>query len=321
MPSVSEYVYFFSKPQYSTVLTAYRAVRYCTYVRALVFEETRRFNINGCYGQRNMADDAAESVSLFKRLTESLASVQEKNDRLLEAIEIAESRSATGSASEVPLLKNLRARLSAVHAPNAALVRDLKRAGELFESKATTFQASKKRYDQLYDELKVEKHDIEQRAGQLDKEAKLFEKEKNEWKEKLEAAKKEISEQNDRLSLLSDRLAGTKTALESRQSDLVTQRVLFEEERLVTRLDGSSSLELNELNELKTQVKVQIGRAMEAENARMKAELTLHQMREEMKQLYRVNERLRREACQSRHTSTKTLQQFEKRTMEGRYKS
>jgi chromosome segregation ATPase len=261
-----------------------------------------------------MADDAAESLALFKRLTESLTSVQEKNDRLLEAVEIAESKSATGSASEVPLLKNLRARLSAVHAPNAALVRDLKRAGELFESKATSFQASKKRYDELYDQLEVEKLDVKHRASQLDQEVKFFEKEKSEWKEKLEAAKAEISEQNERLSLLSDRLAGTKTALESRENDLTNQRVLFEEERLVTRLEGPSSLEMDEL---KAQIKAQISRAMEAENARMKAELTLHQMREEMKQLNKVNERLRRETCQSRQTSTKTLQQFEKRTIEG----
>jgi hypothetical protein len=260
-----------------------------------------------------MADDAAESLALFKRLTESLTSVQEKNDRLLEAVEIAESKSATGSASEVPLLKNLRARLSAVHAPNAALVRDLKRAGELFESKATSFQASKKRYDELYDQLEVEKLDVKHRASQLDQEVKFFEKEKSEWKEKLEAAKAEISEQNERLSLLSDRLAGTKTALESRENDLTNQRVLFEEERLVTRLEGPSSLEMDEL---KAQIKAQISRAMEAENARMKAELTLHQMREEMKQLNKVNERLRRETCQSRQTSTKTLQQFEKRTIE-----
>ena len=262
-----------------------------------------------------MADDAAESMSLFKRLTDSLLSVQEKNDRLLEAIEIAESKSVTTSSSEVPLLKNLRARLSAVHAPNAALVRDLKRAGQLFETKATAFEASKTRYDRLHDELKVEKRQLEQRWRQLDEEAKSFRKEKSDWKEKLDAAKREISEQNDHLSVLSDRLAGTKTVLDSRESDLVTQRVLFEEERLTRTLDHRPSDV--ELNEMKSQIKFQIERAMEAENARLKAELAAHQLREETKQMSKTNERLRREATQSRQTSTRTLQQFEKRTSEG----
>ena len=65
------------------------------------------------------------------RLEENLTKASDKNDALLESLETAEARALVSTTSdssltsEVTLLRNLRARLAASHAPNSALRRDL----------------------------------------------------------------------------------------------------------------------------------------------------------------------------------------------------
>ena len=203
---------------------------------------------------------AEEALSLFAKLTSSLETIHEKNDRVLEALEAAETKAMTASSSEAPLLKNLRARLSAVHAPNANLVRDLKRAAALFENEYKDVLSSKKRHETLQRELDVDRRELGRRETAFAAERKAFMREKSNWTEKLDAAKREIVEQNDRLADLSERLAGTKTALDLRESELVSERIALEEERLAGKVekrarDADGGPSYREIDELKRQVK------------------------------------------------------------------
>ena len=58
--------------------------------------------------------------------------------------------------------------------------------------------------------LTHENHDLEARISSYEQERTTFEEERAEWKEESERAKQDIVEQNDRLTILSHRLSGTK---------------------------------------------------------------------------------------------------------------
>ena len=59
-----------------------------------------------------------------------------------------------------------------------------------------------------------------------------FESERATWREELDRARQDVIEQQDRLTVLSQQLAGTKVTLEARTNELASQRIAFEEERL-----------------------------------------------------------------------------------------
>jgi hypothetical protein len=76
---------------------------------------------------REVVSEAKTTSDLLTRLQESLARAADKNDSLLEAIETTEARATREGqgGSELSLLRNLRARLAACHAPNSNIQRDL----------------------------------------------------------------------------------------------------------------------------------------------------------------------------------------------------
>ena len=63
-------------------------------------------------------------------------------------------------------------------------------------------------------QLKHENHDLEARIKSYEQERTKFEEERAEWKGDLDQARQEIIEQNDRLAVLSQSLAGTKVRIE-----------------------------------------------------------------------------------------------------------
>ena len=67
-----------------------------------------------------------------------------------------------------------------------------------------------KQYQELNIKLQQESKDMDEQQSQLDKEQKAFEEERENWKRHLQQAKIQITEQNDRLALLSQQLTGTK---------------------------------------------------------------------------------------------------------------
>lgn len=67
-----------------------------------------------------------------------------------------------------------------------------------------------KQYQDLNVKLQQENKDLEEQQNQLINEQRIFEEEREDWKRHLEQAKIEITEQNDRLALLSQQLTGTK---------------------------------------------------------------------------------------------------------------
>ena len=163
------------------------------------------------------------------RIQENLTKSQDKNDALLEAIETAEARALdmhSASSGETNLLRNLRARLAATHSPNALLKQDLSTfAGktsiitkyklyisdlEEFQKRFKMLDVTLKQYQELNIKLQQESKDMDEQQSQLDKEQKAFEEERENWKRHLQQAKIQITEQNDRLALLSQQLTGTK---------------------------------------------------------------------------------------------------------------
>ncbi len=62
----------------------------------------------------------------------------------------------------------------------------------------------------LKKQLTHEHHDLEVRIKSYEEERKKFEEERAEWKEEAQRGHQEILEQNDRLTVLSQQLAGTK---------------------------------------------------------------------------------------------------------------
>ncbi len=59
------------------------------------------------------------------RLQDSLTQATNKNNSLLESLETVESRAIDYNNGELSLIRNLRARLSATHLPNAELRKSL----------------------------------------------------------------------------------------------------------------------------------------------------------------------------------------------------
>lgn len=62
-------------------------------------------------------------------------------------------------------------------------------------------------------QLTHENHDLEARITSYEQERTQFEEERAEWKEESERAQEDIIEQNDRLTVLSQRLSGAKVII------------------------------------------------------------------------------------------------------------
>lgn len=258
--------------------------------------------------------ESKEVSELLHRLIENLTKAIDKNEGLLESIESSEIRS---SGAETGVLRNLRARLAATHAPNSALRRDFKTFSEVFHNRYNDLDQTAKSVEKINLDLKLKQKSLEEELTALQASKEAHEKEKIDWKEKLELARKEILEQDGRLTVLSQQLAGAKNALEKRTNDLATERIAFEEERLLTKTD--TNIANSEAAELQQKLREQILKNVELENALLKAELGLHQTVERVNQLTMTNERLQRELTQSRQATTRAVKQFERKTVDGNY--
>ena len=256
--------------------------------------------------------ESKEVSELLLRLIENLAKAIDKNEGLLESIESSEVRS---SGAESGVLRNLRARLAATHAPNAALRRDLKTFSGTFQQRYNDLDQTAKSVEAINLDLKLKQKSLGEELIALQDSKESHEKEKTDWKEKLELARKEILEQDDRLTVLSQQLSGTKNALERRTNDLATERIAFEEERLLTKTD--TTIANSEAAELQQRLREQILKNVELENSLLKAELGLHQTVERLNQLTITNERLQRDLVQSRQATTRAVKQFERKTVDG----
>lgn len=279
--------------------------------------ETSKQKMESANTEADQVSEAAKEFAVLAReLQENLTKAEAKNESLLEAIESSESKSTAGQTSDAPLLRNLRARLAAAHAPNAALRRELGRFMGLFERRFKDLDRMTKEYSKLLLELKVEKRHFEEDKEDVQKRKRAFEKEREEWREKLEDARTEIQEQNDRLAVLADQLSGAKVALDSQTRDLASRRLAFEEEKL-ERDDREFTALDTEAEELRQRLREQIVRNSKLEDSLLQAELALHQKVESVMSLSATKERLQRDLMQSRQACSKALRQFEKRTNEG----
>lgn len=258
--------------------------------------------------------ESKEVSELLLRLTENLTKAIDKNEGLLESIESSEIKS---SGAETGVLRNLRARLAATHAPNSALRRDFKTFSEIFHQRYNDLDRTAKSVGEINLDLKLKQKSLEEELIGLQASKEVHEKDKTEWKEKLELARREILEQDDRLTVLSQQLTGAKNTLEKRTNDLATERIAFEEEKLLTKAD--TSIANSEAAELQQKLREQILKNVELENTLLKAELGLHQTVERVNQLTTTNDRLQRDLVQSRQTSTRAVKQFERKTVEGLY--
>lgn len=161
-------------------------------------------------------------------MQENLTKVQDKNETLLEAIETAEARALdiSSSSSELSLLRNLRARLAASHAPNAELKNDLPIIASewkwfihciffpylltaSFKERFQSLDQTLKQYKELNIKLQQDDKDMKEQQDKLDKEREEFDTERQKWQRHIEQARNDITEQNDRLTLLSQQLTGT----------------------------------------------------------------------------------------------------------------
>ncbi|XP_019862856.1 PREDICTED: centrosomal protein of 290 kDa-like [Amphimedon queenslandica] len=160
----------------------------------------------------SVLDKSRELSALLTRLEENLTKSQDKNDALLEAIETAETRALdmSASASELSLLRNLRARLAASHAPNAELKNDLPILIKSFKEKFQSLDLALKQYKELTIKLQQDDKDMKEQQDKLNKEREIFNEEREKWQRHIEQARNDISEQNDRLTFLSQQLTGTK---------------------------------------------------------------------------------------------------------------
>ncbi len=87
-------------------------------------------------------NSSKQLAELLQKIQENIARASNKNESLLEAIESSEAKASLSGSNEVartisvllltlsikfqvPLLRNIRARLAAAHTPNSALRRDL----------------------------------------------------------------------------------------------------------------------------------------------------------------------------------------------------
>ena len=258
---------------------------------------------------------AKDFTVLAKELQENLSKACAKNEALLEAIESSEAKS-TEPSSEVPFLRNMRARLAAAHAPNAALRRELSKFMGIFEKRFKELDETTKEYDRLVLALKVEKRNLEGQNVGLQKRKLEHEKERSEWKQKLEDARTEIQDQNDRLAVLADQLSGAKVALDSQTRELASRRLAFEEEKL-SREEEEFRASDTEAEELRQRLRQQILKNSELEDKLLRTELALHQKEEVIATMSSSKERLQRDLMQSRQSSTRAVKQFDQRTNEG----
>ena len=67
-------------------------------------------------------------------------------------------------------------------------------------------------YEELRKKQLVDQRDLEDRLKRQEEEREKFESERAEWKEELERVQLDIIEQNDRLTVLSEQLAGAKVS-------------------------------------------------------------------------------------------------------------
>ena len=258
--------------------------------------------------------ESKEVNELLLCLIENLTKAIDKNEGLLESIESSELRS---SGAETGILRNLRARLAATHAPNSALRRDLKTFSEIFRQRYNDLDQTAKSVEKINLELKSKQKVLDDELIALQASKEAHEKDMADWKEKLESARKEILEQDDRLTVLAQQLAGAKNTIEKRTNDLATERIAFEEEKLLTKTD--MTITDSEAVELQQNLREQILKNVELENNLLKAELSLHQTVERVNQLTTANERLQRNLIQSRQVSTRAIKQFERKTVDGNF--
>jgi chromosome segregation ATPase len=262
-----------------------------------------------------VAHSSRELMEVLERMADNLTKASDKNDALLEAIETSEARAMDASASDVTLLKNLRARLAASHTPNAQLKKDLSAFKGEFEKRFADLNMTLKLYRDLNLKLQQEMKDADDQLDQLNKDRRQFEEEREEWKRHLQQAQMEITEQNDRLALLSQQLSGTKQDLETKCNELASRRIAFEEEKML-RESKETTAANGEAENLRKKLRDQALKNVQLENALLQTEVNLHQKEDEILKLKQSNNRLTNEVDQLRSQSSKAIKLFEKRTIE-----
>ncbi|CAI8049949.1 hypothetical protein GBAR_LOCUS27483 [Geodia barretti] len=270
---------------------------------------------------REIVSEAKVMSDLLARLQESLARAADKNDSLLEAIEATEARASREGQpeSETSLLRNLRARLAASHTPNSNARRDLSSVAAHFEKQWQKVEESLRLWEMKHRQLRKEQNQLQEHYNKYGRKRKAFEVEKYSWEQELSMARKEILEQDDRLTLLSQQLAGTKEALEVKTSELASQRIAFEEEKLAQETVGAK-VQDSEAELLRHKLKEQVLKNVELESSLLRAELGLQQRGEAARALETRLQRLETELQQARLASSRAVKQFEKRTMEANKK-
>lgn len=78
----------------------------------------------------------------------------------------------------------------------------------LFQKRFKDLNVTLKAYKELNIKIQQDSKNIEEQLQSLDREGESFEREKEEWRRNLEQARKDITDQNDRLTLLSQQLSG-----------------------------------------------------------------------------------------------------------------
>lgn len=73
-------------------------------------------------------------------------------------------------------------------------------------------------------QLKRDERDLDQRIKNYESERKQFEEERANWKEELDRERQEAIEQNDRLTVLSEQLAGVKVYVHTTHTFLLNNR-------------------------------------------------------------------------------------------------
>ncbi len=142
-----------------------------------------------------------------------------------------------------------------------------------FEKRYRDLDGYLKENQALQVQLKRNERDLEQRIKNYEEERKQFEEERAIWKEELERERIEAIEQNDRLTVLSEQLAGVKVRpitialillmaisqveLDRKKSDLASQRIAFEEEKL-ERINSDGPALDSEAEALRLKLKEQV---------------------------------------------------------------
>ena len=80
----------------------------------------------------------------------------------------------------------------------------------LFEKRFNELGTTIKTYKELNQKLLKEGKELDEGLSKLEEQKKQFDSEREQWKHELDRARNEIVEQNDRLTVLSQQLAGTK---------------------------------------------------------------------------------------------------------------